>query len=56
MLEVYDLIHGCDVHVTPPKLALANPVELLAIHPVEPTYDQMGNHPYKKHQSKCKGR
>jgi hypothetical protein len=33
--------------VTPLKLASANPVESLAIHPVEPTYDQMGNHPYK---------
>ena len=31
----------------PPKLALANPVESLAIHPVEPTCDQVGNHPYK---------
>jgi hypothetical protein len=42
--------------VTPPKLALANPVESLAIHPFKPTCDQTGNHPYKKCQSKCKGR
>jgi hypothetical protein len=33
--------------VTLPKLALANLVESLAIHPVEPTCDQMGNHHYK---------
>jgi hypothetical protein len=33
--------------VTPPKLGSANPVELLAIHSVEPTCDQMENHPYK---------
>jgi hypothetical protein len=31
----------------PPKLALANPVESLAINLVEPTCDQAGNHPYK---------
>jgi hypothetical protein len=31
--------------VTPPKLALANPVESLAIHPVEPTSGQTGNRP-----------
>jgi hypothetical protein len=30
-----------------PKLASANPVESLAIHPVEPTCDQVGNHTYK---------
>jgi hypothetical protein len=33
--------------VRPPKLALANPMESLAIYPFEPTCDQMGNHPYK---------
>jgi hypothetical protein len=32
--------------VTPPKLALANLVESLAIHPVEPTCGQIGNRPY----------
>jgi hypothetical protein len=31
----------------PPKLASANPVESLVIHPVELTCDQMGNHPCK---------
>jgi hypothetical protein len=36
-----------NVGVTPPKLTLDNPVESLAIHPVEPTCDHMGNHPYK---------
>jgi hypothetical protein len=36
---------GCCV--TPPKLASANPVESLVIYLVEPTCDQMGNHPYK---------
>jgi hypothetical protein len=34
-------------YVTPPKLALANPVESLAIYPFKPTCDQKGNHPYK---------
>ena len=34
-------------HVTPPKLASANLVELLAIYPFESTCDQTGNHPYK---------
>jgi hypothetical protein len=33
--------------VIPQKLASANPVESLAIYPVEPTCDQMGNRPYK---------
>jgi hypothetical protein len=33
--------------VTPPKLALANLVESLAIHLVEPTCGQIGNRPYK---------
>jgi hypothetical protein len=33
--------------VTPPKLALANPVESLAIYPVEPTSSQTGNCPCK---------
>jgi hypothetical protein len=33
--------------VTPPYLTLANPMESLAIHLLEPTCDQMGNHPYK---------
>jgi hypothetical protein len=33
--------------VTPPKLASTNPVESLAIHPVEPTCGQIGNRPYK---------
>jgi hypothetical protein len=33
--------------VTPPKLALANLMESLAIHSAEPTCDQIGNHPYK---------
>jgi hypothetical protein len=40
--------------VTPPKLASANPVESLAIHLVEPMCGQIGNHPYKNCQSKCK--
>jgi hypothetical protein len=40
--------------VTPPKLALANPMELLAIHPVKPTCGQIGNYPHKNCQSKCK--
>jgi hypothetical protein len=39
--------HKGGEHVTPPKLALANPVELLAIHPNEPTCDQLGDHPCK---------
>jgi hypothetical protein len=39
----------------PPKLASANPVESLAIHLVEPTCDQMGNHPYKKVRVNVKG-
>jgi hypothetical protein len=34
-------------HVTPPKLASANPVESLAIHPNELTCDQLGDHPCK---------
>jgi hypothetical protein len=42
--------------VTPLKLASTNPVESLAIHPVEPACDQVGNRLYKKCQSKCKGR
>jgi hypothetical protein len=33
--------------VTPPELASANPVESLAIHPDEPTCDQLGDHPCK---------
>ena len=33
--------------VTLPKLALANLVESLAIHPFKPTCDQTGTHPYK---------
>jgi hypothetical protein len=33
--------------VTPPKLALTNPMESLAIHSVEPTRGQTGNHPCK---------
>jgi hypothetical protein len=32
--------------VMPPKLALTNLVESLAIYPVEPTCDHMGNYPY----------
>jgi hypothetical protein len=31
--------------VTPPKLALANPVESLAIHPIEPMSGQTGHRP-----------
>jgi hypothetical protein len=31
----------------PPKLALTNLVESLAVHLGEPTCDQIGNHPYK---------
>jgi hypothetical protein len=34
-------------HVTPPKLASANLVESLAIHPNELTCDQLGDHPCK---------
>jgi hypothetical protein len=34
-------------NVTPLKLASANPVESLAIHPFKPTCDQTRNHPYK---------
>jgi hypothetical protein len=34
--------------VTSPKLALANPMESLATHPIEPTCDQLSNHPCKK--------
>jgi hypothetical protein len=33
--------------VTPSKLGLANPVESLAIHPVEPMCGQIGDRPYK---------
>jgi hypothetical protein len=36
-----------DLGVTPPKLVLTNPVESLAIHPVEPTSGQTGNRPCK---------
>jgi hypothetical protein len=39
-------------NVTPPKLALANPVESLAIYKIEPTCGQIGNRPYKNCQSK----
>jgi hypothetical protein len=35
------------IHVTPLKLASANPMESLAIYPFKPTYDQMGNHPFR---------
>jgi hypothetical protein len=35
------------VSVTPPELTLANPVVLLAIHPIKSTCDQMDNRPYK---------
>jgi hypothetical protein len=38
----------------PPKLALANPVESLAIYLFKPTCDQMGNHPYKKVRVKAR--
>jgi hypothetical protein len=38
--------------VTPPKLALANPVESLTIYQVEPAYGKIGNRPYKNYQSK----
>jgi hypothetical protein len=31
--------------VTSPKLALANPMESLATHPIKPTCDQLSNHP-----------
>jgi hypothetical protein len=33
--------------VTPLKLASANPVVSLTIHPIKSTCEQMGNHPYK---------
>jgi hypothetical protein len=33
--------------VMPTKLALANPVKSLAIHPIEPTCGQIGDCPYK---------
>jgi hypothetical protein len=33
--------------VTPSKLASANPVESLAIHPDGPTCDQLGDRPCK---------
>jgi hypothetical protein len=56
LLRVRLLYYLWSMAVIPPKLTLTNPVESLAIHPVEPTYDQMGNHPYKKRQNKCKGR
>jgi hypothetical protein len=36
-----------DTCVTPPKLVLANLVESLAIHLVEPTCGQIGECPYK---------
>jgi hypothetical protein len=39
--------HGESAIVTSLDLASANPVESVAIHPIEPTCDQMGNHPYK---------
>jgi hypothetical protein len=51
-----DVDATCGLDVTPPKLASPNLVESLAIHPVELTCDQVGNRPYKKCQSKCKGR
>jgi hypothetical protein len=38
------LVPNCmDSIVTPPKLALTNPVESLTIPPVEPTSGQTGN-------------
>jgi hypothetical protein len=37
----------CCAIVIPPKLALANLVESLAIHSVEPTCGQIGECPYK---------
>jgi hypothetical protein len=52
--EVVQALSSLVSIVTPPNLALANPVESLAIHPVEPTCGQMGNRPYKNCQSKCK--
>jgi hypothetical protein len=35
------------VGVMPPKLALTNSIDSLAIYPSKPTCDQTGNHPYK---------
>jgi hypothetical protein len=45
MKAIYMCVCVC---VTPPKLALANPVESLAIYQVELTCGQIGNRPYKK--------
>jgi hypothetical protein len=44
---VSKVLAGVSVGVTPLKSASANPVESLAIHPVEPTCDQLSNHPCK---------
>ena len=41
----------CTRDVTPPKLALANLMESLAIYPFKPTCGQTSNHPYKKKSS-----
>jgi hypothetical protein len=55
ILIAHELCHfEKNVVVTPLKLALTNPVEPLAIHPVEPMCGQIGNRPYKNCQSKCK--
>jgi hypothetical protein len=43
--RVFGGLHG--ISVMPPKLALANPMESLAIHPDEPTCDQLGDRPCK---------
>jgi hypothetical protein len=44
---VPNVLAGVSVGVTPSKSASTNPVESLAIHPVEPTCDQLSNHPCK---------
>jgi hypothetical protein len=51
-LPISNTFHSNKIIVTPPKLALANPVESLAIYQVEPTCGQIGNRPYKNYQSK----
>jgi hypothetical protein len=45
--EVRDWLTNLEEVVMTPKLASANPVESLAIHPAEPKCGQIGNRPYK---------
>jgi hypothetical protein len=52
--EARDWLTNLEEVVTPLKLASANLVKSLAIHPAEPTCGQIGNRPYKNCQSKCK--